>query len=176
MTRDEVVHHIVGCDPTAEDIQNMYTAILRHFLKEFELLGKERTIQKFNLDVFLQKNKKADLLAQQTSLGYNLYQYLSSVKANIEAELKPTVLHLESGKDAIAYGKLLSKKPIVEILKRADGSRNATQLARELKIARSNMSVYLSELKTYKLISIDGAGKISRRISAITTNFEVGLR
>lgn len=64
----------------------------------------------------------------------------------------------------------------MELLKAIDGNKNATQLAKELKIARSNMSSYLNELKKNNLVDTDQEGKVHRKISAITANFEVGIR
>lgn len=175
MSRDALVSHITACKPTDSQIMQMYYVVLKKMLQEFELLDNEHTLHTLSWDDFLQKHATLSLENQQVSLGYNIHKYLTDIKNRLKAQEKPGVLRLSSTDDAVKYSKLLSRKPMVEILRKIDGKKNATQLAKELKMAKSNMSTYLSLLKHHNLISIEPNGSIKRAITAINTNFEVGL-
>src|SRR3989344_4997812 len=171
-----MVRHVLAYQPKVEEITQMYTVILRKFLNEFELLNNKKEISVLAFDEFMKQNEKLNLENQQVNLGYNLYNYLSSVKKGVSSSTALRSLHITNGLDAVKYAKLLSRKRIIDILKNINEEKNATQLAKELKIARSNMSNYLKLLEKHDLISVDENGAIRRKTASITTNFEVGLQ
>jgi hypothetical protein len=175
MSRDSIVTHILSCEVEKEEIEQMYDVVLKKVLDKFELLDEKNKVRILSLKEFLREHKKLSFEKQKISLGYNVFNYLQKVKDMVVPMKKERILRLSNYNDIAKYSKLLSRKPLVSILKHINGKQNATQLAKELKIARSNMSTYLQTLKSNNLITIDKEGIIHRNINVINTNFEVGV-
>ena len=175
MSRDSIVTHILSCDVEKEEIEQMYNVVLGKILDEFDFLDDKNKVRTLTLKEFLKENKKLSFEKQKIGLGYNVYNYLQKVKSMVVPMEKERILRLSNFEDIAKYSKLLSRKPLISILKHANGKQNATQLAKDLKIARSNMSAYLQTLKNNNLITIDKEGIIHRNVNVINTNFEVGV-
>lgn len=99
---------------------------------------------------------------------------LNQLQQKLEPVTAAKTIQLNNA-DTVRYAKLLSKPRILDILHKANGTKNSTQLAKELKMARSNLSTYLNTLKKEDLIEIDEEGRVHRKINAIKANFEVGI-
>lgn len=176
MSRDAIVHHILSFDPSELEIKQLYKVILKKFLNKYVLLDKEKKVKELNYNEFMNKQEKAGIEEKQVSLAYNFYKYISGIKEKAKPKESSKVLHLQNRKETVKLAKILSRQRLVELLNAIDGRKNATQLAKEMQVARSNMSSYLNELKRNELIRIDENGRVHRKVSAITANFEVGIR
>ena len=176
MDRDVLIQHILAHNPNQEAIAQTYNVILKRFLKDFELLDNSGKVKVLKFDEFMRQNSDLSLNNQQVSLAYSLHSYLQQVKTSLNRNENPEVMRLTNGQDTVKYAKILGRKRLIDVLKHIDGKKNATQLSKELKIARSNMSSYLNLLKKHDLVSIAESGAIQRKVSAISANFEVGLR
>ncbi|MEM4240186.1 MAG: winged helix-turn-helix domain-containing protein [Candidatus Woesearchaeota archaeon] len=175
MSREAIVQHILACNPSSEDIRQMYDVVLRRTLSEYTLLEKNDRIVMLKYPEFLKRNKHLPHHNQLVSLAHNLHRYLEILYSKITKEKPAHVAYLKNVADTINIAKILSKKRLVQILQQIDGTKNATEIAKSLQIARSNMSNYLKTLKKNNLIEIDSEGRIRRKISAVKANFEVGI-
>ncbi|MEK6948926.1 MAG: winged helix-turn-helix domain-containing protein [Nanoarchaeota archaeon] len=175
MSKEAVVQQMLFCNPSLEEINKMYQVVLQRVLSEFELLEKNGKISVLKLSDFLKQNKTLPLENQLVSLGYNLYSYLQYFGKKLESGSPERITHLTSVADTVKLAKVLSSKRLVEVFQTIDGEKNATQLAKQLKIARSNMSKYLKVLNDNHFIEIDSGGIIRKKIYGIRANFEVGL-
>ena len=63
----------------------------------------------------------------------------------------------------------------LEILLLADGSKNTSEISRELGKSIATISTYANRLKKMNLIRVLEDGKIKRNIKGLKVNFELGL-
>ncbi len=176
MNRDAIVHHILSINPAEQEINQCYDVILKKLLDSFIVMDNNKQVKEMPYETFINHYSKMSLEDKQVSLAYNFHKYLMSIKEKITPAASSKVVHLKDKKDTVRIAKILSRKRLVDVLNHIDGNKNATQIAKELRIARSNMSVYLNELKKHELISVDDDGRVQRKITAITANFELGMR
>ena len=176
MSQEALVQHVLACNPSEQEILQMYEVVIASVLKECELFTRDKKVSLFGFDEFMRKNKALPKHNQQVSLGHNLYRYLQFFETKLDRSTTQRIVHLESMPDTVKFARLLSRKRLVQILQNVDGTTNATQLAKQLQIARSNLSNYLKMLRKNGFITIDSEGFIHKNISAISMNFELGLK
>jgi DNA-binding transcriptional ArsR family regulator len=175
MSADQVVHHMMQCKPTSAQIDQMYTSVLNKRLSALDFLDTNSSHEKLNTKTFTSKDKELPLEKRWVNLGYNLHNYLQQVKQKVGTHHQKSSLNIGTIDDITKIAKLLSKRPIVEILNAITGSQTASQLAKEISMAKSNMSTYLKLLREHNLIHVDEQGIIHRTINAISANFELGV-
>ena len=72
-------------------------------------------------------------------------------------------------------GQILKSDIALEILLLANGTRNTSQISRELGKSVPTISTYTNRLKKLNLIRTLPDGKLKRNIKGVKINFELGL-
>jgi len=172
MSREAVVQHMIAAKPTTEQILQMYEVILSKFLNTVELADHDFS-QEMNIKKLIEQHPKLSDDQQLISLGYNMHRFLQLVKEKIQSP-GSVVRQVANEDELVKYSRLLSKKPVIRILKSINGQMNSTQLAKHLNIARSNLSNYLKLLEMHEFIEFAADGVVHRKVHGLATNFEVG--
>jgi len=111
-------------------------------------------------------------------LAENLFRYLKEHKKRFletSGRVEEAVLNLVKKQDVKNIGQVLKSDIALEILLLADGSKNTSEISRELKKSVATISTYANRLKKMNLIRVLPNGKIKRNIKGLKVNFELGL-
>ncbi|MBR9703166.1 hypothetical protein GOV10_03960 [Candidatus Woesearchaeota archaeon] len=175
MELEEIIYLITHFQPSKEEIINLFDALLEGELDEY-FLSKGHDITSFKYPSFKKQLKELNEEELWMTLARNLYAYLQNIKNDSQdIHEEDQILRITDREMAHNIGRVLRSRIFLDILRLADGTRNLTQMSRELKKQIANVSVYLNELKKLKLVSIDEKGNICRRLRGITLNLDTGL-
>jgi predicted transcriptional regulator len=116
----------------------------------------------------------------QASLAFNLKAFLDKMrykaeKIDLEKQTTLSIKRIDSKEEAHAIGRVLKNRLLLDILLLADGTRNTTEIAKQLGKHLANVSTAISELKHLGLVS-NGSGSIHRTQQSIAINLQCGLR
>jgi len=84
-------------------------------------------------------------------------------------------LNITKKQDVKNIGQVLRSEIALEILLLADGTRNTSEISRELKKSVATISTYANRLKKMNLIRVLADEKIKRNIKGLKVNFELGI-
>ena len=111
-------------------------------------------------------------------LAENLFRYLKEHRKRFletSGRVEEAVLNLSKKQDVKNIGQVLKSDIALNILLLADGSKNTSEISRELKKSVATISTYANRLKRMNLIRVLPNGKIKRNIKGLKVNFELGL-
>jgi len=111
-------------------------------------------------------------------LAENLFNYLKGHRKmflETSGRIEESILNLAKKQDVKDMGKVLKSDIALEILLLADGSKNTSEISRELGKSIATISTYANRLKKMNLIRVLADGKIKRNIKGLKVNFELGL-
>jgi hypothetical protein len=121
------------------------------------------------------KNKIGKLLNIISELLYNYLQHYKKIYENNSGKIYEDVLNLSKREDVKSIGQILKSNIALEILLLADGSRNTTQISRQIGKSVATISTYASRLKKSNFIRLLPNGKLKRNIKGIKINLDVGM-
>ncbi|MCK5149798.1 ArsR family transcriptional regulator [Candidatus Pacearchaeota archaeon] len=124
---------------------------------EITILGKDNLMETLAKSLFkyLQKHKKV---------------YLTKNKL-----FEDSIINISNKQEAIKFGHILKSKISLNLLILANGTKNTSQIARELKKSVATISTYSAKLKKMGLLRTNSEGKLQRNLKGIKLNFELGL-
>ena len=111
-------------------------------------------------------------------LAENLFRYLKEHRKKfLEAsgKIEESVLNITKKQDVKSMGQVLKSNIALEILLLANGTRNTSQISKELAKSVPTISTYTNKLKKLNLIRTLPDGKLKRNIKGVKINFELGL-
>ncbi|PIN89443.1 hypothetical protein COU60_03545 [Candidatus Pacearchaeota archaeon CG10_big_fil_rev_8_21_14_0_10_34_76] len=119
--------------------------------------------------------KEEDLLK---ILAENLYAYLQDRKKKYVEQsglIEESILQISKKQDAKNIGAVLKSNIALEILVLADGSRNTTDMSKEIGKSVATISTYANRLKKMGLIRVLPDGNLKRNIKGVKINLELGI-
>lgn len=134
--------------------------------------------REFEYDEFYKEyhSKKIDFLKEV--LIDNLYNYLSLFKERFEkigTDVEEEVINILDEDEIMKIGGVLRSKIALKIVLLSDGTRNTTQIAKELRKSVATISMYTNDLKKQNIIKVLENGNLKRNLKGIKINFEYGL-
>jgi hypothetical protein len=111
-------------------------------------------------------------------LAENLLIYLKEHRKRFlekSGRIEEAILNLVKKRDVKNIGQVLKSDIAFEILLLADGSKNTTQISKELNKSVATISTYANRLKKMNLIRILPDGKVKRNVRGFKINLELGL-
>lgn len=111
-------------------------------------------------------------------LAENLLIYLKEHRKRFlekSGRIEEAILNLVKKQDVKNIGQVLKSDIAFEILLLADGSKNTTQISKELNKSVATISTYANRLKKMNLIRILPDGKVKRNVRGFKVNLELGL-
>ncbi len=111
-------------------------------------------------------------------LGKKLYEFLQEHKKKYLTTnhfSEDTIVNISSKKEAMKFGHILQSQISLNLLILSDGTRNTSQIAKELKKSIATISSYAAKLKKLNLLRVNNDGKLQRNLKGIKVNFELGL-
>jgi len=127
---------------------------------------------------FSEKFEKASEEKLRDILSENLFNYLKEHKKRYlehSGKIEESVLEFTKKRDVKNIGQVSKSDIALEILIRADGLRNTTQISKEIKKSIATISTYATRLKKMGLIRVLPDGTLKRNIKGLKVNFELGL-
>ncbi len=85
------------------------------------------------------------------------------------------MLDISDKRDLRSIGQVLKSSIALEVVLLSDGTRNTTQISKELDKSVATISMYANRLKKMNLIRLLPNGSLKRNIKGIKVNFELGL-
>lgn len=176
MPLKEIGKIINGVEPTKREIFDL----LRHVaLEENKIIvrtkkGKEFVEFKEFVDAYKDNPEKElrDILSE------NLFEYLRDHKKKHQeysGKIEESVLNITSKKNVKQMGQVLKSNIALEIMSLADGTKNTSQISKQLKKSVATISTYANRLKKMGLIRMLPDGNLKRNIRGIKVNFELGI-
>jgi len=110
-------------------------------------------------------------------LAENLLIYLKEHRKKFlekSGRIEEAILNLVKKQDVKNIGQVLKSDIAFEILLLADGSKNTTQISKELNKSVATISTYANRLKKMNLIRILPDGKVKRNVRGFKVNLELG--
>lgn len=138
----------------------------------------DKKIEEFNYEVFSKKFDGTSLEELGRILAENLYDYLQARKDQYQksnGEVEESILNLTKKADVRSMGSVLKSTIALEILIRADGTRNTTKIAKEISKSVPTISTYVHKLKEKGLIRVLSNGNLRRTVKGVKINFELGV-
>jgi len=139
---------------------------------------KEDKSLEFDYDDFYSQHKESSEKKLIEILAENLFAYLKEHRKmflETSGRIEESILNLVKKQDVKNIGQVLKSDIALEILLLADGSRNTSEISRELGKSIATISTYANRLKKMNLIRVLADGKIKRNIKGLKINFELGL-
>ncbi|MFA7707833.1 MAG: helix-turn-helix domain-containing protein [Candidatus Pacearchaeota archaeon] len=172
MKKREIKDFIVNIELSSKDVLTLlsFTCSKENLIK---LGGSELDYEKFCQNY---PNKNTYFLKEV--LIENLFDYLQSFKIKYDAigsDIEEEIVNILNEKEIMEIGKVLRSKIALKIVFLSDGTRNTTQISKELKKSIATISMYTNALKKQGLIKVLSDGKLKRNIKGIKVNFEFGL-
>jgi len=90
----------------------------------------------------------------------------------LDSNIDETVLNISNKEEIKKMGEIMRSKIALQIMFFADGTRNITQMAKDLKKSVATISIYASKLKKMNLIRVIKNDKIKRNVKGLKVNFE----
>lgn len=176
MNLRDVKDNISGCNLSKKDILTLFRYLENNSNGiNVEVGGKseEKSYSEFYKD---HKDDKEDFLLQ--TLSTNLFSYLQYHKKRYieeSGEIEETVLNISKKNDVRGIASVLKSTIALEILVRSDGTRNTSQISKELGKSVATISTYANKLKKMKLLRVLPDGKLKRNIKGVKINLELGI-
>ena len=108
-------------------------------------------------------------------LSKELYRYLAEYKKIYREKMgyiEEPILKISKQSEAIKIGHVLMSKIFLDILLLSDGSRNTTEIAKELKKSVATISSYSSKLKEMGYLKTEDNGKLKRSLEGVKISFD----
>lgn len=122
------------------------------------------------------KDDKDETLLQ--ILSDNLYSYLQDHKKKYleeSGEVEETILNISKKHEVRNIGAVLKSTIALEILLKSDGTRNTSQISKEIGKSVATISTYANRLKKMGLLRMLPDGKLKRNIKGVKINLELGI-
>jgi DNA-binding transcriptional ArsR family regulator len=119
--------------------------------------------------------------SEEETYGYlanKIYSYLQERKKACEilaGNMENRIMDIDNKKDLLKFGSILRSEIAVDILLEADGKKNLSKIARNLKKSIPTISTYVKKLRALKLIRIQDDGTLKRTIKGFKANLELGF-
>jgi len=162
MTKKDIGKIILNCQLTKEDMLILFDYILNGIIE----IPIEENI----------KNKSTSDLREL--LTDSMYKYLKGhYKKFLEMSdyVEETISSINSKEDIKKISKFLKSDIALDILLKSDGSKNTTQISREMNKSIATISTYTNSLKKAGLIRVLQNGNLKRNLKGVKINFEVGV-
>lgn len=134
--------------------------------------------EEFSYEVFSKQFDNTPLEELKRILSENLHDYLQKRKEHYKesnGEVEESILNLSKKSDVKSMGSVLKSSIALEILIRADGTRNTTKIAKEISKSVPTISTYVLKLKEKGLIRVLPNGNLRRTVKGVKINFELGV-
>ena len=138
----------------------------------------EGGVKSFEYQEFVDLYRDKDEKKLGIVLSENLFSYLRSHRKKHQeysGRIEESVLNITSKEDVKKMGQVLKSNIALEIMTLADGTRNTSQISRELGKSVATISTYANRLKRMGLIRVLDGGWLRRNVLGIKVNFELGL-
>ena len=176
MNLKDVKNNILGANLSKSDIFDMFRHLNEHTKRI--LLVKDSKKEEVSYSAFYNLHKNSSLEKLINILADNLYIYLQEKKkiySKWSGEVEESILNISDRKDARNIGSVLKSTIALEIILRADGTRNTTKISKELSKSIATISTYVNRLKRLGLVRILPDGNIRRTIKGVKINLELGV-
>jgi len=182
-------HNLPEWEMSLKDIKNILInfplnkkeifVLFKHIVRFMKIkVKKEDKSLEFDYDDFYSNYKEASEKQLIEILAENLFSYLKGHKKMFlekSGRVEESILNLVKKQDVKNIGQVLKSDIALEILLLADGSKNTSEISRELGKSIATISTYANRLKKMNLIRVLAEGKIKRNIKGLKINFELGL-
>jgi len=144
---------------------------------DIKVRQKDKNVE-LNYNEFYDEYKNNSEKELMEILAENLFRYLKEHRRKFletSGRVEESILNLVKKQDVKNIGQVLKSDIALEILLLADGSKNTSEISRELGKSIATISTYSNRLKKMNLIRVLKDGKIKRNIKGLKINFELGL-
>lgn len=159
----EDIRYIVRNSPCSKEDYLKILDVYKDSFQTFNIFldGKEKKLSYENCVCIVKEDNESHINDVISSV---LDQFLQNRKKIVESSKIDNHLHFNSKEDIIKISHLLKTKNILEILELCDGEHTASQIAKKLKLQKSNASKYLHNLQDLNLIeNVDGKMNLIRK-------------
>lgn len=172
----DVRDNVAGCNLAKKDILTLFKYLDTH-AEGINVREKDKTEQKAYSEFYKDHKDDKDEFLLQT-LSENLYSYLQKHKekyAEESGEIEETILNISKKPDVRSIGAVLKSKIALEILLKSDGSKNTSQISKEIGKSVATISTYANRLKKMGLLRVLPNGNLKRNIKGVKINLELGI-
>lgn len=124
-------------------------------------------------DISIDKlNSKKEIVE---ALSKELYKYLSKYKKlyfEKSGEVEESITNITDSKEAEKFGHILLSKIFLDILVLSDGTKNTTEIAKQLKKSVPTISAYSAKLKKLGYLRAEKGGNLKRNLKGVRINFD----
>jgi len=176
MSLRDIKDVIFGCGLTKKDILSVF----KH-LEEY--MGKisvkiEKKIEELGYDEFYKKYNESKDEELLRLLAENMHKYLQECKEKYvqsSGQIEESILNISKKTEVKSIGSVLKSNIALDILLRADGTRNTTKISKELSKSIATTSMYVGKLKKLGLVRVLPNGNIKRNVKGFKINLELGV-
>lgn len=154
---------------------NEFASLMRNLSLSIKLMIDNEEFKYNELSDYCKNLKEEEL---KKILSKNLFIYLKNnkeryllISKEIQEEIKPLTNKIELKN----MGNVLRSNIAMKILLLSDGTKNTTDIAKELQKSVPTISMYANKLKRLNLIRLTDNNKLKRNIKGIKINFDLGI-
>jgi len=167
---------IFGCKLSKKDIFTVFRSLNEY--RSFIEVKIDRKANEMSYDQFYSSYKDSDTDELLRILSENIYKFLQERKEKfiqISGHIEENILNISKKKEVMEIGSVLKSTIALEILLKADGTRNTTEIAHELNKSVATISTYAGNLKKKGLLRFIDNGKLKRNVKGFKINLEFGV-
>jgi hypothetical protein len=171
MSLKEISEIVQNCDLNYEG----FISLMRNILFSTRIKINNKEFEYYELINYC-KNLKLDEL--KDILSNNLHSYLKNSKERYflaSKEIKEDIKSITNRNDLKNMGGILRSDIAIKILLLSDGTKNTTDIAKDLQKSVPTISMYANKLKKLNLIRVLENHKLKRNIKGIKINFDLGV-
>lgn len=176
MSQRDIKEIIVGCNLGKKELFLMFRHLEDNAGSIHARIDKKAA--ELDYEAFTRQYSDASVEELGHILAENLYTYLQERKEQYQkasGEVEESIMNVTKKEDVRNIGSVLKSTIALEILLRADGTRNTTKIAKELSKSVPTISTYVNHLKRTGLIRVLPNGNLRRTIKGVKINFELGV-
>lgn len=152
--------------------------LFKHIGQNFTLTDEENKDTDYDYEKLYQLHKDSEVDILKMKLSENLFKYLQQRKKDFfkaSGQVEEPILNVSTRQDVKNVGKVLKSTIALEILLKADGTRNTTKISKELGKSIATISTYVNRLKRLNLIRVLEDGTLKRKVKGFKVNLELGV-
>lgn len=162
LSRKEIGKIILNCSLTKENMLDLFDYILTGIV-----------------EIPIEENLKSKSITELRELLIDsMHRYLKEhYKKFLEMSdyIEETISTMNSKEDIKNISKFLKSDIALDILLKSDGSKNTTQISKDMNKSIATISTYTNSLKKAGLIRVLQNGNLKRNLKGVKINFEVGV-
>ena len=167
---------VKGCELKRRDIFTVFRYLDTN--TEGIQVKSDKKLEELSYSEFNKQYKNSDEKDLLNLLSINLHRYLQNHKKRYVQQsglVEESVLNISNKKDVKNMGSILKSNIALEILLKADGSKNTSQISKEIGKSVATISTYANRLKKMNLLRVLANGNLKRNIKGVKINLELGF-